>query len=149
MRQAATCGTGRDGSPPATCAGRSPPARLRPRPPCPGLYWGMRKRVFGVMVLCLGLAAAPASAGGRFCTTRDVIQFGNVVVGTQVTQNSTVTNCGDAPWTFTDVSIHPATAAAYHVTTSCATGQTMAPGASCTIDVRFAPVVPGQVSGGV
>ena len=109
----------------------------------------MRKRVFGVMVLCLGLAAAPASAGGRFCTTRDVIQFGNVVVGTQPTQNSTVTNCGDAPWTFTDVSIHPATAAAYHVTTSCATGQTMAPGASCSIDVGFAPVVPGQVSGGV
>src|SRR6185295_4379091 len=47
------------------------------------------------------------------------------------------------------VSIHPATAAGYHVATTCATGRTLAPFETCRIDVTFAPVAPGQVSGGV
>jgi len=60
-----------------------------------------------------------------------------------------VTNCGDAPWSFTDVSTHAATAPAYHPVTACSTGQTMPPGAACAVDVTFAPLTPGQMSGGV
>ncbi|MEO8751476.1 MAG: choice-of-anchor D domain-containing protein, partial [Casimicrobiaceae bacterium] len=87
--------------------------------------------------------------GGRICITRDVILFGNQATGSTATQSSVVSNCGDAPWSFTDVSIHPATAAAYHVATSCASGQSLEPAQACSVDVTFAPIAPGQVSGGV
>jgi hypothetical protein len=109
----------------------------------------MHKHALRALLLSLFLIAAHASAGGRICTTQDVLLFGNVVTGTAPTQSSVVTNCGDAPWSFTDVSIHSATAAAYHVATSCTTGLTLAPAESCRIDATFAPVVPGQVSGGL
>jgi hypothetical protein len=109
----------------------------------------MQEHVLRVFLLSLCFVAASASADGRICATQDVLLFGNVMTGTAPAQSSAVTNCGDAPWSFTDVSIHPATAAAYHVSTTCTTGRTLAPGESCRIDVTFAPVVPGQVSGGV
>jgi hypothetical protein len=114
------------------------------------MHWMyMHKNVLRALLLPLWLAAASAFADGRICTTQDVLLFGNVVTGTAPTLSSVVTNCGDAPWSFTDVSIHPATAAAYHVATSCTTGRTLAPAESCRIEVTFAPVIPGQVSGGV
>lgn len=90
-----------------------------------------------------------AAAAGRICISRDTLLFGNQVTGTSVTQSSVVSNCGDGPFTFTDVSTHPATAAAFGVATSCATGQSLQPAQACSIDVTFAPVVPGQVSGGL
>jgi hypothetical protein len=103
--------------------------------------------VLAALLLCL--IAGGACAAGRICTSRDVLLFGNQATGTAVTQSSTVTNCGDAPFSFTDVSVHPATAAAYHVTSSCATGQALAPSQGCSVDVTFAPLAPGQVSGGL
>jgi hypothetical protein len=109
----------------------------------------MRKLALIAIPMLLELAAASAHAGGRICTTRDVMQFGNRATGTAATQSSVVTNCGDQPWSFTDVSIHPATAPSYHVVTACATGRSLAPAESCSVDVTFAPVAPGQVSGGV
>lgn len=77
------------------------------------------------------------------------MQFGNQQTGTAVTQSSVVTNCGDAPFTFTGVGTHPATAAAFGIATSCTTGQVLQPAQACSVDVTFAPVTPGQVSGGV
>ena len=101
------------------------------------------------LLLALCLAASSAHADGRMCLTRDVLLFGDQAVGTTATQSAILTNCGDASFTLTDVSVHDATSAEYRVASTCATGQTLAAGASCRIDVTFAPTQPGQVSGGV
>ena len=102
-----------------------------------------------LLLLCLCLAAVTASAAGRICTTRDVLLFGNQAVGTAVTQRAVVSNCGDAPFSFSEVSVHAATAAAYRIATSCATSQVLVPSQSCSVDVTFAPTAPGEVSGGL
>ena len=86
-------------------------------------------------------------AAGRICTSADTLLFGNQPVGSSATQTAAVSNCGDAPWSFTGVSLDSATGPDYHVDTTCATGQTLAPGASCSVSVTFAPRVPGQTSG--
>jgi len=75
--------------------------------------------------------------------------FGDTMVGASPSMTATVSNCGDQAWQFTDVSLDPATSGEYHVNTSCATGLTLNPGASCKAMITFAPVVPGQVSGGL
>jgi hypothetical protein len=101
------------------------------------------------LVLLAGGAVTDAAAGGRICTSDDTFMFGNRAVGSSTTANATVTNCGDAPWSFTDVSVHPATGPAFQVSTTCTTGLTLAPGGTCTVSVRFAPTTPGQTSGGL
>jgi len=102
--------------------------------------------------LVIGAAAvalvADAAAAGLICTSRDSLMFGNRAVGSSTTAASTVTNCGDAPWSFRDVSIHPATGPAFQIASTCITGATLKPGAACTISVTFAPLVAGQTSGG-
>jgi len=90
-----------------------------------------------------------AHAAGRICTSADTLLFGNVAVGASATQISTVSNCGNAPWSFTGVSVHSATGPDYHVDTTCSTGQTLASGEACTVSVTFAPRVVGQTSGGL
>jgi hypothetical protein len=102
--------------------------------------------------LAFALAAAfvlDAHAAGRICTSADTLLFGNQFVGTSTTQVVTVTNCGDSAWSFTGVSLHPATGPAWHVDTTCSTGETLAPGAACTVSVTFAPSVAGETSGGL
>jgi Abnormal spindle-like microcephaly-assoc'd, ASPM-SPD-2-Hydin/Repeat of unknown function (DUF5648) len=103
--------------------------------------------------LCLALlllagAATDAVAAGRICTSNDTFVFGNRVVGSVATATATVSNCGDAPWSFTDASVHPATGPEFQVSATCITGLTLRPGDTCTVTVRFAPTMPGQTSGG-
>ena len=110
------------------------------------------QRVFHLSFLLVLLAfvvPTDAAALGRICTSNDTFTFGDRAVGSSTTANATVTNCGDAPWSFTDVSVHPATGTAFQVTSTCTTGLTIAPGAACTVTVRFAPTTPGQTSGGL
>jgi hypothetical protein len=101
------------------------------------------------LVLVAGVAATDAAASGQICTTADTFMFGNRAVGSTTTANATVSNCGDAPWSFTDVSVHPATGPGSDVSATCATGLTLAPGGTCTVSVSFAPTTPGQTSGGL
>ena len=91
--------------------------------------------------------AVPAAAAGRWCITNDTLQFGNQPVGSSSTRHVTVSNCGDAAWSFTDVSVHPATGPAYHLDTTCRTGLSLGAGQACTVDVEFAPLLAGQTSG--
>jgi hypothetical protein len=100
-------------------------------------------------LLVAGSAVTEAVAGGRICTSNDTFMFGNRSVGSSTSATATVTSCGDAPWSFTDVSVHPATGPAFRVSTTCTTGLTLAPGATCTVSVVFAPATPGQTSGGL
>ena len=100
-------------------------------------------------VLALVALALPgaADAFARMCTSVDTLQFGNRTLGSITVQHATVRNCGDEPFAFTGVSLHPATGPAWHVDTTCTTGSVLAPAALCTIDVTFAPQSAGQTSG--
>ena len=93
---------------------------------------------FALVLLAAG-SATDAVAAGQICTSADTFMFGNRAVGSSTTANATVTNCGDAPWSFSDVSVHPATGPAFHVSATCATGLTLVPGGKCTVTVTFAP----------
>ena len=113
---------------------------------------GSRLRPISTLSLALLLflaVAADVVAGGRICTSADTFMFGNRTLGSSTTATATVTNCGDAPWSFTEVSVHPTTGPAFQVITTCTTGLTLAPGAACTVSVRFAPTTRGQTSGGL
>ena len=101
------------------------------------------------LVVVLALLAPLAHADGRICLSRDVMLFGDRAVGTSVAQTAVVSNCGDAPFRLTEVSVHPSTASAFHVASTCSSGQTLGAGQSCAVDVTFAPTAAGQVSGGV
>jgi len=92
-------------------------------------------------------AAVPASAEPRFCVTSDALLFGNCAVGSVSQAIAMVSNCGDAPWSFTSVIAHPATSAQFRVDSGCATGLVLAPGDACGITVTFAPTQTGEVSG--
>ena len=95
------------------------------------------------------LCARHAQADARFCISATALEFGNVLVGNTASGGATIVNCGDRPFTFTDVGVHPATGAAFHVSTTCATGMTLAPGAACSASIVFAPTLTGQTSGGL
>jgi hypothetical protein len=106
-----------------------------------------RRALSWLLVAVAAVVAGDAAAYARMCTSADTLQFGNRTVGTTTVQRATVRNCGDEPWSFTGVFVHPASGPAWHVDTTCATGGVLAPAAACTIDVTFAPLVAGQTSG--
>jgi hypothetical protein len=103
------------------------------------------------VVLFVGflLLASSADAQGRFCASQEALLFGNQSVGSSSAANITVSNCGNAPWTFTDVAVDPATGEGWNVASGCATGLTLAPGAACNVSVIFTPRGTGQTSGGL
>jgi hypothetical protein len=90
-----------------------------------------------------------AAAQGRFCASQQALLFGNQPVGSSSAGNVTISNCGNAPWSFSDVSIDPATSASWHVATGCTAGLTLVPGAGCNVSVTFAPRRTGETSGGL
>jgi hypothetical protein len=108
------------------------------------------RKIRSFLLLLIGLGAATsAAAQGRFCISPDVLTFGNRTVGTNTTLTATVTNCGSETWSFTDVSIDPATGAAFHPSTTCSTGLALAAGGKCSVSVLFSPFASGQTSGGL
>jgi len=88
-----------------------------------------------------------ALAASRICISADTLLFGQQQVGSSTSATISVSDCGDAPFAFTDVSPHSATNIAFRTVTSCATGMTLAPGDACDATVYFEPTVPGQASG--
>ena len=77
----------------------------------------------------------------------DTLSFGQRPVGSSTSATVSVSNCGDAPFQFADVSRHSATNPAYRIATSCATGMTLAAADACEATVYFDPKAPGQASG--
>ena len=107
-------------------------------------------RPFAILLALVGcFFLAPAHAASRICMSADTLTFGERAVGSSTSASVIVSSCGDAPFTFTDVSPHSATNAAYRIETTCVTGMTLSPREQCTIDVHFEPQVPGQASGAV
>ncbi|MEO5701298.1 MAG: choice-of-anchor D domain-containing protein [Casimicrobiaceae bacterium] len=98
----------------------------------------------GALLLCM---AGGVLGQSRMCIDRDTIVFGDRPVGSSASVTVTVANCGNAPFAFTDVSVHGATGPGYLVASACTTGQTLAPGAACPATITFAPTTAGQQSG--
>jgi hypothetical protein len=107
------------------------------------------------MRACLALLAFAASvfvvnaqAAKLMCIDDDVVQFGNRPIGSHTSASISVTNCGSESWSFTNVGVHPATGAAFHIDSTCTTGLVLAPGGACAVNVDFAPFTVGETSGG-
>jgi Abnormal spindle-like microcephaly-assoc'd, ASPM-SPD-2-Hydin len=110
------------------------------------LHWRI---LWALLALAGSGIAAPARGTPQLCIDHDVISFGNHLLGTTTSATIVVSNCGDQSWSFTDVSVDPATGPAFQVPTTCTTGLTLTPGGACTASVLFAPVINGQTSGGL
>ena len=102
-----------------------------------------------LVLLFAALLSGAALAQPRICISDDVLTFGERPVSTSTTMTSIVTSCGDTPFTFTGVNVHPATAPAFFVNSTCATGMMLSPGVSCSVGVTFSPQQAGEVSGGL
>jgi hypothetical protein len=107
-------------------------------------------RRLALLLLCASaLCSIDAHAGPRICMSADTLTFGQQPAGSSTTAQVVVSNCGDAPFTFTDVAVHSATSSAYRIDSDCVTAMTLSPRDACTIDVHFEPQAAGQASGAV
>ncbi len=89
-----------------------------------------------------GTGTAPAAS-----VTPTSISFGTQAVGTtSASRTVTVTSTGSAPLTMSTVSLAGAQAAAFRIVTNGCAGKVLAPGASCTVDVAFAPSASGSAA---
>ncbi len=111
---------------------------------------GTVHHIRSLLLLLIGIgAAASAAAEGRLCLSTDALTFGNRLVGSNTTMSATVSNCGSEAWSFTDISVDPATGQAFHPSTACSTATALAPGSKCSVSVLFSPFATGQTSGGL
>lgn len=74
------------------------------------------------------------------------VPFGSAAVGAQVNQTVTVANTGNADLVLGTVAMVDALASPFSIASDTCSNQTVTAGASCTIGVRFAPVVAGSFS---
>ncbi len=92
-------------------------------------------------------AAPAATVTDSVAPTTDLqIPFGSVIAGATASQTVTVTNTGTAVLLVGAVGSSNAIAAPFSLMNDMCSNQTIAPSASCTITVRFAPTSTGTVS---
>jgi sugar lactone lactonase YvrE len=96
-------------------------------------------------VVVNGTVTPPTAPAVTFSTT--VVNFGNVNVGATATQQVTLTNTGTATLSFTGLVTGP-NASLFSKWSNCGPSPiaTLAPGAFCTINVVFKPMVTGPAS---
>ncbi len=87
----------------------------------------------------LDLSVAAPSA----CLTT-IQGFGNVQVGSFLTRNLIVTNCGNAPLTVSSVSVTGTDAASFAALNNCSSAT--APGGTCSIAITFTPSATGAAN---
>jgi hypothetical protein len=92
--------------------------------------------------LLTGVGVAPA-----FAATPASLQFATQLVGTTSdTQSATVVNSGSAPMAIGSVAIGGRDASSFVVLTDRCEGRSLAPGASCSVDVALAPTAARSLS---
>jgi hypothetical protein len=87
--------------------------------------------------------APPGVNAGVLCTTPAVVDVGSLPAGSATQKSFQLGNGGNASVTISSVTASPA---AYQ-TSGCGPGTTIGPGASCTMQLTFAPVTAGDQSG--
>ena len=104
--------------------------------------------LFGVCFVALAITGDLASGQtvrGSLAVSPASLDFGELAVGSQSQPITiTISNPGSAPIKLQDVLL---SGMDFSETTGC--GQSLAPGASCTMQVSFKPVIPGQRVGNV
>ncbi|HET9340715.1 MAG TPA: choice-of-anchor D domain-containing protein [Casimicrobiaceae bacterium] len=81
----------------------------------------------------------PGVSEGLLCSIPPVVDFGNVTAGTATARPIQLANNGNA-----SISIASVTAGAAYQMSGCGAGTTISPGASCTMQVTFAPTGAGD-----
>ncbi|MHC4445137.1 MAG: choice-of-anchor D domain-containing protein [Planctomycetota bacterium] len=71
------------------------------------------------------------------------IPFGNVTVGTSSDQTVTVANDGNTDLVLDQIAVADSLAAPFSIQNDTCSEQTLAPGESCTLDIRFSPTATG------
>ena len=85
-----------------------------------------------------------AVASGPILTaTPGAVNFGNVIAGTTATQNVVIKNIGSGPADITDASVLTGADTNFAIVSDGCNGATLAPGASCTVEVSFDNATPG------
>lgn len=88
------------------------------------------------------IAGAPPAPTPNLALTANSLSFGSQQVGTASdSQSVTITNRGTAPMNLGGLTLTGASAASYVMKSDC--GATLAPGASCTVDIAFSPTQSG------
>ena len=95
-----------------------------------------------ITIPCTGTGFTPVPA---FCASAGTINFGNVDVGTTgLAQSVTITNCGTAALTISNVTVTGANAGDFvNISLPCSTLPT---GATCVVGLQFAPTAGGARS---
>jgi hypothetical protein len=86
---------------------------------------------------------AGTGTGPEFSATPNPVNFGSHVIGTSTSQTVTVTNTGSSNLTIGSVAVTGANAADFQKSADVCAGQTIAPSATCTLDVAFVPGAAG------
>ncbi len=87
--------------------------------------------------------APPGVSAGVLCTAPPVVDVGSVAIGSSAQQSFQIGNNGNASVTIQSVTASPG---AYQ-TSGCGPGTSIGPGASCTMQLTFAPTTAGDQSG--
>ncbi len=104
--------------------------------------------VAGPVTIGVNLSGVGVSA--TLALTPSALNFGQQQIGTTATQSVLVTNTGAGPVTLTGFVFGGGSNAAFTFTgTTCASGVTLAAGASCVVGINFLPTVLAPVTGSV
>ena len=108
--------------------------------------WGLATVVLALAAIsgCAGYAGQTSSAGGAISPNPSTVDFGNVTLGSQSTQNVSLTNTGTAAVDISQVAI---SGTGFSLMGNAPSGA-LAAGQSATIQIGFAPTTAGDLSGG-
>lgn len=94
------------------------------------------------VALLTGIGLAPAPL---VCPSANTVSFGSVGIGfTSSVHSVTITNCGVADLFITNAVLSGAASGDFILVSDTCSGQTIAPGGTCSIGVRFAPTTLGS-----
>jgi len=118
---------------------------------CPSL----RRPALLLLVLLAGLGSAlairpgdtPAASGPVFSAGNGVIVFDFVAVGSSTTKTDIITNTGTAPLTIGEVARSGLHAKDFVVSGDTCSGKTLAPSATCALEITFTPSAAGTRAG--
>jgi hypothetical protein len=96
-----------------------------------------------VAVTRTGTSSAQAAGTPIFASSASPLTFDFVSVGSSATKTETIKNAGTAALKLSAVQVGSRDAGDFKIVSDTCTGDTLAPGATCTVGVRFTPTASG------